>query len=37
MRRFGRASAGTQSAEGVLVATQVVEQSLDLDFDLLVH
>lgn len=34
MRRFGRASAGVER-QAVLVATQVVEQSLDLDFDLL--
>lgn len=34
MRCFGRDSKG-QEREAVLVATQVVEQSLDLDFDLL--
>ena len=34
MRRFGRTSAGVDR-KAVLVATQVVEQSLDLDFDLL--
>ena len=34
MRRFGRTSAG-EERRAVLVATQVVEQSLDLDFDLL--
>ncbi len=34
MRCFGRDSAG-EARQGVLVATQVVEQSLDLDFDLL--
>ena len=34
MRRFGRASDGEQR-RCVLVATQVVEQSLDLDFDLI--
>ncbi|WP_187830432.1 CRISPR-associated helicase Cas3' [Siccirubricoccus phaeus] len=33
LRRFGRQG---QDRPGVLVATQVVEQSLDLDFDLLV-
>ena len=33
MRRFGRAD--TSDRAGVLVATQVIEQSLDLDFDLL--
>jgi CRISPR-associated endonuclease/helicase Cas3 len=35
LRRFGRDSEGPTRA-GVLVATQVIEQSLDLDFDLLV-
>ncbi len=34
MRRFGRAGGGVDR-RAVLVATQVVEQSLDLDFDLL--
>jgi CRISPR-associated endonuclease/helicase Cas3 len=34
MRRFGKAPCADRP--GVLVATQVVEQSLDLDFDLLV-
>jgi CRISPR-associated endonuclease/helicase Cas3 len=34
LRRFGRKADPAQRA-GVLVATQVVEQSLDLDFDLL--
>ncbi len=33
MRRFGHAD--TSDRAGVLVATQVIEQSLDLDFDLL--
>jgi CRISPR-associated endonuclease/helicase Cas3 len=35
LRRFGKDSIGHARA-GVLIATQVVEQSLDLDFDLLV-
>ncbi|MBU8546680.1 CRISPR-associated helicase Cas3' [Roseomonas sp. ROY-5-3] len=35
MRRFGR-DGDARTRPGVLVATQVVEQSLDLDFDLLV-
>lgn len=34
LRRFGRDDAGADR-KGVLVATQVIEQSLDLDFDLL--
>jgi CRISPR-associated endonuclease/helicase Cas3 len=34
LRRFGRNSAGA-ARRAVLVATQVIEQSLDLDFDLL--
>ena len=34
LRRFGRDSAG-EARRCVLVATQVIEQSLDLDFDLL--
>jgi len=34
LRRFGRESAG-EARRCVLVATQVIEQSLDLDFDLL--
>lgn len=33
---FGRASSGSQRAGRLLIATQVVEQSLDVDFDVLV-
>lgn len=36
MARFGKSSTTSQRAGRILVATQVVEQSLDLDFDLLV-
>ncbi|MCW3476877.1 CRISPR-associated helicase Cas3' [Limobrevibacterium gyesilva] len=36
IRRFGRIAAQTERAGRVLVATQVIEQSLDLDFDLIV-
>lgn len=36
MARFGRESRFEGRAGGVLVATQVIEQSLDLDFDLMV-
>lgn len=36
MARFGRDSTAADRAGRVLVATQVVEQSLDLDFDLMV-
>lgn len=35
LARFGRGSLGA-ARQGVVVATQVIEQSLDLDFDLLV-
>jgi len=35
LARFGK-SAGPNARRGILVATQVVEQSLDLDFDLVV-
>jgi len=35
LRRWGRASAPPERA-GILVATQVVEQSLDIDFDVLI-
>ncbi|MDJ0390902.1 CRISPR-associated helicase Cas3' [Roseomonas sp. E05] len=36
LRRFGRASGGGERCGGVVVATAVIEQSLDLDFDLIV-
>ena len=36
VRRFGRGSEGGGRRGSVLVATQVVEQSLDLDFDVMV-
>src|SRR5205823_15051436 len=36
LARFGRAAAARDRAGHVLVATQVVEQSLDVDFDLIV-
>lgn len=36
MKRFGRESTAAERAGRVLVATQVIEQSLDLDFDLMV-
>ena len=36
VRTFGKHSAGVERARKVLVATQVVEQSLDLDFDVLI-
>ncbi|HKK05951.1 MAG TPA: CRISPR-associated helicase Cas3' [Gammaproteobacteria bacterium] len=36
LRRFGKPSGPTERAGRILVATQVVEQSLDLDFDALV-
>lgn len=34
LRRFGRA--GPRPARAILIATQIIEQSLDLDFDLMV-
>ncbi len=36
LRRFGREAKATARAGHILVATQVVEQSLDLDFDLVI-
>ena len=36
LRRFGREADATDRAGHILVATQVVEQSLDLDFDLVI-
>ena len=36
LRRFGRDADATDRAGHILVATQVVEQSLDLDFDLII-
>ncbi len=36
LRRFGREADATDRAGHILVATQVVEQSLDLDFDLII-
>lgn len=36
LSRFGKESDGSQRAGQVLIATQVVEQSLDLDFDLMI-
>ena len=36
MARFGRTATAAERAGQVLVATQVIEQSLDLDFDLIV-
>ena len=36
LRRFGRDAKATGRAGHILVATQVVEQSLDLDFDLVI-
>ncbi len=36
LARFGKKSQGSQRHGQVLIATQVVEQSLDLDFDLLI-
>ena len=34
--QFGKESKGTERAGQVLIATQVIEQSLDLDFDLMI-
>lgn len=36
LRRFGKKSTGVERASQVLIATQVVEQSLDLDFDVMI-
>lgn len=36
LARFGKESVGAQRAGQVLIATQVVEQSLDLDFDVMI-
>jgi CRISPR-associated endonuclease/helicase Cas3 len=36
LARFGKSSEGQRPFRAVLVATQVIEQSLDLDFDLMV-
>jgi CRISPR-associated endonuclease/helicase Cas3 len=36
LTRFGKESNGSQRTGQVLIATQVVEQSLDLDFDLMI-
>lgn len=36
LHRFGRESTAEQRASQILIATQVVEQSLDLDFDILI-
>ncbi len=36
MQRFGKPSVGKRPSRAVLIATQVIEQSLDLDFDLMV-
>jgi CRISPR-associated endonuclease/helicase Cas3 len=36
LRRFGKQSASKDRAGRILIATQVVEQSLDLDFDVLI-
>ncbi|MGV8838956.1 MAG: CRISPR-associated helicase Cas3' [Bauldia sp.] len=36
MRRFGKDAGGAERRNSILVATQVIEQSLDLDFDVIV-
>ncbi|WP_179957522.1 CRISPR-associated helicase Cas3' [Exilibacterium tricleocarpae] len=36
LRRFGKKSTGAQRRAQVVIATQVIEQSLDLDFDVLI-
>lgn len=36
LRRFGKVSQTTERTGQILIATQVVEQSLDLDFDLMI-
>ncbi len=36
LRRFGKSEETSRPARSILIATQVVEQSLDLDFDLMV-
>lgn len=36
VRRFGKASGGARPQKAILVATQVAEQSLDVDFDVMI-